>query len=253
MICLKKKYCIVLIRFLTFILRVYAHSTTNNSQQQIALAENAVDNGVELRIRTKVTQIEHQPASNDDNDGLFTVTLQHWEPEAYLKSIQGGSPVVRVAVSSLGFTVVYVILLKALADADGNVNSLHHGTLLVGLYLIFSKVREIWKQKSSSAQKVARNTPLTTLVQQAGAPCGTDGAKVSVDDMLVGGSGAPAAVGGIPNETTQIRCRYVINCAGGASDQVARLIGDDSFQIKPRLGDYILLNRNQVRACVLNE
>ena len=44
----------------------------------------------------------------------------------------------------------------------------------------------------------------------------------------------------------QVKARYVINCAGGASDQIARMIGDESFAIKPRLGDYLLLNRNQV-------
>jgi glycerol-3-phosphate dehydrogenase len=53
----------------------------------------------------------------------------------------------------------------------------------------------------------------------------------------------------------------VINCAGSGSDKIAKMIGDtvcvrrnwkiladkvsQSFKIKPRLGDYLLLNRNQ--------
>ena len=76
---------------------------------------------------------------------------------------------------------------------------------------------------------------------------GTGGVKVSVEDMLKGGSGSIGPMDGQVVATSKIRCRYIVNCAGGASDQVARMIGDDSFKIKPRLGDYILLNRNQVR------
>lgn len=64
--------------------------------------------------------------------------------------------------------------------------------------------------------------------------------------MLVGGSGASAIVDGEVVDKEVVRAKYVINCAGGASDQIARMIGDDSFTIKPRLGDYLLLNRNQV-------
>lgn len=45
----------------------------------IALAENAVDNGIELRIRRHVTAIEQTEKG-------FTVKVQHWEPEEYLKS-----------------------------------------------------------------------------------------------------------------------------------------------------------------------
>jgi glycerol-3-phosphate dehydrogenase len=46
--------------------------------------------------------------------------------------------------------------------------------------------------------------------------------------------------------TEKIKTKFVVNCAGGAADEIARLVGDDSFNIKPRLGDYLLLNRNQV-------
>jgi hypothetical protein len=35
-------------------------------------------------------------------------------------------------------------------------------------------------------------------------------------------------------------------------DKIAAMVGDISFKIKPRLGDYVLLNRNQVnRPCCL--
>ena len=37
--------------------------------------------------------------------------------------------------------------------------------------------------------------------------------------------------------------RYIINCAGGKSDAIARLAGDDSFTIIPRAGEYMLLDK----------
>ena len=37
--------------------------------------------------------------------------------------------------------------------------------------------------------------------------------------------------------------RYLINCAGGGSDAIARLVGDDSFTIIPRAGEYMLLDK----------
>jgi FAD dependent oxidoreductase len=45
----------------------------------IALAENAVDNGVQLRIRREVTNIE-----TIQETGRLQLTLRHWEPKAYV-------------------------------------------------------------------------------------------------------------------------------------------------------------------------
>jgi glycerol-3-phosphate dehydrogenase len=47
----------------------------------IAMAENAVDNGVELRIRRMVTSIDKP--DEEDEDGLFTLKADHWEPKDY--------------------------------------------------------------------------------------------------------------------------------------------------------------------------
>ncbi len=38
---------------------------------------------------------------------------------------------------------------------------------------------------------------------------------------------------------------YVINCAGIYSDEISRLVGDDSFAIKPRAGEYLLLDKSE--------
>ena len=40
-----------------------------------------------------------------------------------------------------------------------------------------------------------------------------------------------------------IEAKYVINCAGVYSDDVARMVGDDSFTITARRGEYMLLDR----------
>ncbi len=40
-----------------------------------------------------------------------------------------------------------------------------------------------------------------------------------------------------------VSARYVINCAGVYADEVARMVGDDSFKITPRRGEYMLLDR----------
>ncbi len=41
----------------------------------------------------------------------------------------------------------------------------------------------------------------------------------------------------------QVEAQYVINCAGVYSDKIASMIGDDSFEITPRSGEYILLDK----------
>ncbi|MBO7197163.1 MAG: NAD(P)/FAD-dependent oxidoreductase [Clostridia bacterium] len=40
-----------------------------------------------------------------------------------------------------------------------------------------------------------------------------------------------------------VEARYVINCAGLYSDDIAKMVGDGSFKISPRRGEYMLLDR----------
>ena len=42
-----------------------------------------------------------------------------------------------------------------------------------------------------------------------------------------------------------VNAKYVINCAGGYSDQVSALVGDTSFSIIPRAGEYLLLDKEE--------
>ena len=43
----------------------------------------------------------------------------------------------------------------------------------------------------------------------------------------------------------EVSCRYILNCAGGFSDRVARMLGDESFTIIPRAGEYMLLDKTE--------
>lgn len=47
----------------------------------------------------------------------------------------------------------------------------------------------------------------------------------------------------IISENDCVEARYVINCAGLYSDVIANMIGDDSFTVHPRRGEYILLDK----------
>lgn len=49
-------------------------------------------------------------------------------------------------------------------------------------------------------------------------------------------------------EREEVRCRFVVNAAGLFSDKVAAMVGDTSFGIKPRIGEYLLLKRPPVTA-----
>ena len=42
-----------------------------------------------------------------------------------------------------------------------------------------------------------------------------------------------------------VEAKYLINCAGCASDKVAKLCGDDTFTIIPRGGEYLLLDKTE--------
>lgn len=47
----------------------------------------------------------------------------------------------------------------------------------------------------------------------------------------------------VSSENDSITAKYVVNAAGVYSDEIAKMIGDDSFSITPRRGEYILLDK----------
>lgn len=217
----------------------------------IALAENAVDNGVELRIRRKVTALDY-----NDEKKEWTVSLDHWEPRNYIeatKHLQLTPAQIMTIALILVTTLVSVGMgVQLLLDDSVDASTRQYAALATYSVLLASALFLL--KHYYGPRTIPKTTPMTDLIKEAGKPVGQGGSKVPVDDMLVGGSGASEAVEGETIDTEVVRAKYVINCAGGASDQIARMIGDDSFAIKPRLGDYLLLNRNQVswrESCVL--
>lgn len=42
-----------------------------------------------------------------------------------------------------------------------------------------------------------------------------------------------------------VQAAFVVNCAGGYSDRIARMVGDDFFTIIPRAGEYMLLDKEE--------
>jgi glycerol-3-phosphate dehydrogenase len=52
-------------------------------------------------------------------------------------------------------------------------------------------------------------------------------------DLLLEGEG---------EEDDHVRCNVAVNCAGLYADSVARLVGDDSFEIFPRKGEFLVLD-----------
>ena len=47
----------------------------------------------------------------------------------------------------------------------------------------------------------------------------------------------------IHSENESVKAKYIINAAGLFSDEIARMVGDDSFTVHPRRGEYVLLDK----------
>ena len=52
--------------------------------------------------------------------------------------------------------------------------------------------------------------------------------------------------GGTPETYT---AKYVVNAAGCASDKIAGMVGTADFEVKPRMGEYLLLHKDQGKHC----
>ncbi len=218
----------------------------------IALIENAVDNGVELRIRRQVENIIQ------DVDGGFTLQVNHWEPSVYLDNI-GGNPnylLFTLLSSIVAIGVCYITNIhstnvpnKAIIDSILTILPLLSTTdnVLIAIYSISSLVLAVLLQILIVGEmgKSSDFGSLESSVKRATRPEGTGGRKVDIDEMKVGGTGSASVMNGRVVEVESIKCKYIVNAAGSASDKIAKMVGDNSFKIKPRIGDYILLNRNQ--------
>eukprot|EP00596_Hydrurales_sp_CCMP1899_P010047 CAMPEP_0119037820 /NCGR_PEP_ID=MMETSP1177-20130426/6331_1 /TAXON_ID=2985 /ORGANISM="Ochromonas sp, Strain CCMP1899" /LENGTH=576 /DNA_ID=CAMNT_0006999535 /DNA_START=76 /DNA_END=1803 /DNA_ORIENTATION=- len=211
----------------------------------IALLENAVDNGVELRIRRAVVAID----KDTDASGMFSVKASHWEPKMYIDSVSqttstGGNLAVIILIvlgsSIIGLSksaALDLTLALPLLEYLFSLGVSSQNLTMTGAALIVGAALLLVKPKASQASAGSKGEALASV--------GDGGRKVTVDEMRVGGTGAKTAVGGEEVEVETFRAKYIVNCAGSYSDKISAMIGDSSFKIKPRLGDYILLNRSQ--------
>eukprot|EP00957_Ditylum_brightwellii_P022618 1706043-Ditylum_brightwellii.AAC.1 len=87
----------------------------------IALAENAVDNGVELRIRREVTSVT-KIESGDTNASNFEITLRHWEPKHYIDSQKTNqpTPLLHILVVTAVFSLLLIAVTFASNEEDKN-------------------------------------------------------------------------------------------------------------------------------------
>ena len=177
----------------------------------IAVAENAVDNGVELRIRRQVTAIE-QLKEGAKVKG-FKVTAKHWEPAEYVNNA-GGSGKFGLIVAAVGI-LLGVVLLVLLPSPFPGMAAMMCG-LLAGTML---------SKGSSSAIAAAFN-----------------GAQPS--DSVTYEPSHGTKQGGIAAVET-VYCDYIVNAAGCQSDAVAAMLGDTSFKVNERYGEYVLLHKRE--------
>jgi L-2-hydroxyglutarate oxidase LhgO len=244
----------------------------------IALAENAVDNGVELRIRRQVTDIKVQ-SEDELGDGLMEVICDHWEPEAYANIMPEHEKIISTKQDEVDLAESEGI--KNISGSGSGKNTLGQAIMKASACMIFSllgvhntapKLAIIWKKPVEEMILYGGICSLLMAVILAytlygsgghysisisGSSSGNDnngdnrksigsgGNKVTVEEMKVGGSGSKTAMNGVTVGIEKYKTRYIVNAAGAYSDKIAQMLGDNSFKIKPRLGDYLLLNRNQ--------
>jgi len=171
----------------------------------IALAENAADNGVDVKIRHQVTGIETV------DGGGYVVNALNWGPDVAVD--ENTHAVTGSALVGAGWVLALLLLQIVGTFTVGRMAGITTVALIiVGVVFTVSK-----SKRGESNAKIDPSAPHPTL---AFAP-GNDGKSVS------------------------FKTKYVVNCAGLFSDKVANMVGDYSFKIKPRLGDYILLHKNQ--------
>ena len=71
-----------------------------------------------------------------------------------------------------------------------------------------------------------------------------NGAELKLNSKVTGIS-KDGEIFKVATENETIEAKYVINAAGLFSDDIAKMVGDDSFSINPRRGEYILLDREE--------
>jgi glycine/D-amino acid oxidase-like deaminating enzyme len=185
----------------------------------IALAENAVDNGVELRLNSRLEALAPLPG------GGFTAAVR-----------EGGRPSLRAARRRRAPPAALALAATGACLALLGVAALLRPALLAGV--LPAAGGGGWSPPWLLLPRGAPAVPFASILLSLGC------LGASAYFLGRGGAGARRA-GAAPRGAYTLRARYVVNAAGEGSGDVARLLGDDSFSIKPRIGEYLLLNKEQ--------
>jgi heme/copper-type cytochrome/quinol oxidase subunit 4 len=208
-----------------------------------------------LLCRREVTAI-----SKDKESENFSITAKHWEPESYVEYVnkqqknKANENVLGKFFTSFSMAIAMTMVLTRVVLKESQILAMYPGLqdmlshqrpwdVVISITLVVILTTAIMLLSSDSSSSTSSGSG-----GEPAAPVGEGGKLVSVDEMKVGGSGSSTVMGGKTVAVEEIKCRYVVNAAGCNSDKISKMIGDDSFEIKPRLGNYILLNRNQVRS-----
>ena len=93
---------------------------------------------------------------------------------------------------------------------------------------------------------LVKPTPeVRAVISEPSASVGSGSRETTVEEIKLGGSGSASVNQGKEVRNEIVFAKYVVNAAGNYSDKIANMIGDTSFAITPRLGNYLLLHRNQ--------
>lgn len=203
----------------------------------IALAENAVDNGVELRIRRVVTDIKVPT----EKDGLFTVTADHWETtEDGFKPLPkdpraNGSSASSSSEFLFDPKAVGAQMMLSVPVAAGVFYTTNNPLLAAAAFVAVFMTTVFFVPGAMKHEKNEREKSVASAASSSG--------KIEY-------SPSKGTIQGGPVKKEQIRARFVVNCAGCKSDKIAELVGDtDNFKVMPRHGDYVLLHKQEGKRC----
>ena len=156
----------------------------------------------------------------DKHDHGFTIHVERWEPESYTTAMKLQNQV----------KIVHFLAVVPIGVAAAVMGSIALVAVCALCWVGLGAFMFISQKKASS------HTPVEGGFNQP---------QIPLEQMRYGGSGNINAVGGAETASSKIECDFIVNCGGCASDSIAQMVGDDSFKIKPRLGEYLLLNKDE--------
>ena len=196
----------------------------------IALAENAAMNGVQIRTRHEVIGIDHVDAS-DGGQSLFRIRIKKWSYSATSDSKQ-------IAVDNAARRIFSEPVHAMELTATKMLIPCMISAVAIGLVFEDEEVA-VYKYVMIAALTVLCGMLMVCIWTTLKASKGSEG-LFSLQD-----GGQHEVEYGSMTANKCVRSRFVVNCAGLFSDKIAGMVGDRSFKIKPRIGDYLLLHKDQ--------